>query len=144
MLKKLLNKKMKLLKNQQGLTLIELLVVIVILGIIAAVAIPMVMGQQDSAKKNTNAQNLSIMQDAVNRYYTINGADPTDIEDLTSTDKSGPFIKEIPKVNSIGTTCVPADTDDNDNKNGWKLTSTSGQVGTISINGTNTNDACVK
>ena len=76
MIKKLLNKKMKFLKNQKGLTLIELLVVIVILGIIAAIAIPAVMGQQEKANKNTNAQNLSILQDAVNRYQALNDEYP--------------------------------------------------------------------
>ena len=81
MIKKLLNKKMKFLKNQKGLTLIELLVVIVILGIIAAIAIPMVMGNQDKASKNTNAQNVSILQDAVNRYYTLNGSYPAALAD---------------------------------------------------------------
>ena len=40
MFKKLVNLKLKFTKNQKGLTLIKLLVVIVILGIIAAIAIP--------------------------------------------------------------------------------------------------------
>ncbi len=66
----------KKMKDQAGLTLIELLVVIVILGIIAAVAIPMVMSNRETAETNTNAQNLSIVQDAVNRYFTVKGSWP--------------------------------------------------------------------
>ncbi|WP_270577310.1 type II secretion system protein [Caldibacillus thermoamylovorans] len=37
-----MQKRMKLLKNQKGMTLVELLAVLVILGIIAAIAIPMI------------------------------------------------------------------------------------------------------
>lgn len=98
MIKKLLNKKMNCLKNQKGLTLIELLVVIVILGIIAAIAIPMVMGNKETAGKNTNAQNISILQDAVNRYYTMNDDYPGNLTDLTDSNaKGGPYIESVPK-----------------------------------------------
>jgi type IV pilus assembly protein PilA len=37
-----MQKRMKLLKNQKGMTLVELLAVLVILGIISAIAVPMV------------------------------------------------------------------------------------------------------
>lgn len=57
----------KVLKNERGVTLIELLAVIVILGIIAAIAIPAVMSNFDNAKKNADAQTSSIVKEAVQR-----------------------------------------------------------------------------
>lgn len=63
----------KRLKNQKGLTLIELLVVIVILGIIAAIAIPMVMSNVSGAHENTNKQNANLVQDAINRHMATEG-----------------------------------------------------------------------
>ena len=103
MFKKLVNLKLKFTKNQKGLTLIELLVVIVILGIIAAIAIPMVMSNRDDAVLSTNKQNASILQDAVNRYYTMNGTYPGALENLTKLPsgdnyKGGPYIESVPSV----------------------------------------------
>ncbi|HEY4550340.1 MAG TPA: prepilin-type N-terminal cleavage/methylation domain-containing protein [Bacillus sp. (in: firmicutes)] len=102
---------MKFLKNQKGLTLIELLVVIVILGIIAAIA--MVMSQQEKANKNTNAQNLSILKDAVNRYYTLNNSTyPGDLATLIAPESGtanigGPYLKEVPKLKNFNGCVLP-------------------------------------
>jgi prepilin-type N-terminal cleavage/methylation domain-containing protein len=74
MLKKLLNKNIKLSKNQKGLTLIELLVVIVILGIIAAIAIPAITSQRDKANESAAEQTNAVVKDAVQRFIATDAS----------------------------------------------------------------------
>lgn len=74
------SKKMrKFMKNRKGFTLVELLIVVVILGILAAVAIPRFMTTRDETQFRTCQSQLAAINGAVDEWMFMNPGVAVDI-----------------------------------------------------------------
>ena len=67
----------KIRRNERGFTLIELMVVIVILGILAGLIVPRIMGRPDEARRAKARIQIESLETALKLYKLDNGNYPT-------------------------------------------------------------------
>lgn len=77
---------------EQGFTLIELLVVMAIIAILLTIVSPRYFTSVDRAKEVVLKQNLSILRDAIDKYYADTGKYPSDLNQLVE-DR---YIRAVP------------------------------------------------
>lgn len=70
-------------RREHGFTLIEVLAVVVVIGIIAAIALPRFLGVKSDAEEKACKGNMASINVQVERYYTVNGSWPATLATIT-------------------------------------------------------------
>jgi prepilin-type N-terminal cleavage/methylation domain-containing protein len=110
--------------HDSGFTLVEILVAIVLVGILSAVAVLGINGLTKSGGTSACTASMDAAKTATLAYYTANGAYPTTILDLTSTNPPMYVLPNGAKLNTTTSGAFPAGAVLNGSN--WALTITPG------------------
>ena len=88
------------MQRSRGFTLLEVMVVIVILGIIASMVVPNLMGNKEQADKQKVVVDIQQLENALDLYKMQNGFYPTTeqgLQALTTQPTSEPMPRQYPE-----------------------------------------------
>jgi general secretion pathway protein G len=70
-------------RRRTGFTLIDLMIVIIILGVLAAIVLPLISHHLDAAQQTAAEATLSAVEKSLELYWLENNAYPTSLDALT-------------------------------------------------------------
>ena len=87
---------------QKGFTLIELMIVVAIIGILAALVIPKIVGRSEQARATAAHADISSIKTALDAFEVDNGFYPKNIQALVSQPGNtrnwhGPYLEKVPQ-----------------------------------------------
>lgn len=132
-------------QNNEGFTLIELLVVIIIIGVLAAIALPSFLNQANKAKQSEAKQYVGSMNRSQQAYYLEKGEFTTDIGQLglgikTQTDN---YIYSAAQINAFTATNAMVSSRGDSRKPALKSYTGGVLLGTVAAGGEGTTLAVV-
>ena len=80
---------------RRGFTLIELLVVMAIVALLVAIATPRYFAHLDRSKESVLRADLSVMRDALDKFYGDHGRYPDSLEELVAYAKECCVVREL-------------------------------------------------
>jgi general secretion pathway protein G len=84
---------MRRLSSQSGFTLIEIMVVVLILGLLAALVVPKIVGRTDEARVTKAKADIKAIESALNLFKIDNGFYPTTAEGIGALVQAPPRAK---------------------------------------------------